>query len=122
MLLFTGVTYLSSCSDKVDGTTNSLIVPAADSVSINSNVVTYYKNDTFNIHDLTVKNAPIESIAASDTYNPTDSTWATTLVLTDYTKTEISLNLIAYRDSSNPVGIYYVTTNSSTFITTTISY
>jgi hypothetical protein len=115
MLLFTGVTYLSSCSYKVDGTTNSLIVPPADSVSINSNVVTYYNNDTFNIHDLTVKNLPIESISASNTYNPADSIWATTIVLTDYTKTEISLNLTAYRDSANPVGIYVVNTNSSTF-------
>jgi hypothetical protein len=114
MLLFTGVIYLSSCSNKHDATTNSLIVPPADSVSLNSLINLYFNNDTFAINDLTVKNLPIESLFASNTYNPADSTWITNIVLTDYTKTEVSLNLTAYRDSSSALGIYYVTTNSST--------
>lgn len=114
LLLLSGVLYLSSCSNKVDGTTNSLIIPPEDSVTVNSTIILYYNNDTFVIHDLTVKNLPIESFFASDPYNPTDSIWTTTIVLTDYLKKQISLNLTANRDSSSALGIYYVTTNSST--------
>jgi len=114
ILIFTGVVYLSSCSNRDSTTTNALIVPPQDSISAGSIVTLYFNNDTFVTTDLAVKTIPIEAISASNVYNPSDSTWITTVVLTDYTRTKTSLNLTAYRDSSSPVGIYYFTTNTST--------
>ena len=115
ILLFITVINFSSCDKNSDATTSSIIVPPVDSVSLNSTITLYYRNDTFIVHDLAVKNVPIEVLTGSTMYNSSDSIWQVTILLTDKTNTEISMNLTAYNATSNAVGTYYVTTNSSTF-------
>ena len=115
-LLFAGIICLSSCSTKDDASANVLVVPSSDSVTKNSDIKIVFSNtDSVEVHDLVVKNLPIETLFASNTYNPADSTNITRIVLTDNTSKLISLNLTVNNTSMTPLGTtYYVTSNSST--------
>jgi hypothetical protein len=119
LMLLAAIYGLASCGNGGTKITNILTVPVGDSVSKGSDVqITFNNNGTdsesFYITDLTVNNAPIYVLTANTVMNTNDSFWTAKLEIVDFTTKMIALNLTVYRDSSSPIGNYWVSTNNST--------
>lgn len=117
ILIFAGAISLSACSNKDNAATNVITVPSVDSVTKGSHIKMFLSaTDSLYLTDLAVKTLPVETLTASDFYNPTDSTYSLRILVNDSKMKTVALNLSAKNSGMDPLATtYYVTSNSSTF-------
>jgi len=118
-LLLAGVIYFSSCNSGGNSTTKALqVFPSTDTVTKGSYIQLSWTNlsgvtESYYITDLSVNNSPLYEIGSTVTENA-DSTWASKIILKDFTKKQIALNLSMENPTLTNSGTYSVLNNSST--------